>query len=67
MAQIGSGWYSPREDGELDISMQFDKAILPLEIKENIRYKLKAIPDSKRTDKEKSPNFTIICYIPEDK
>lgn len=67
MAQIGSGWINTKEDGKQTISLQFDKAILPYEINERRRIMLVEIPEAKRTDKEKSPHYTIISYIPEEK
>ena len=67
MAQIGSAWINIKEDGKQTISLHFDKAILPYEINEKRKIMLAEIPEDKRTDKEKSPHYTIISYIPEEK
>jgi uncharacterized protein (DUF736 family) len=67
MTRIGAGWFKTREDGKQYISLAFDKEILPFAITENRKINLWEIPEEKRTDKEKSPHFTIDVFIPEEK
>jgi uncharacterized protein (DUF736 family) len=66
MTRIGAGWLKTREDGKQYISLTFDKEILPFAITENRKINLWEIPQEKKTS-EKSPDFTIDVFVPEEK
>lgn len=66
MTRIGAGWLKTREDGKQYISLTFDKEILPFAVTENRKINLWEIPQEKKTS-EKSPDFTIDVFVPEEK
>ena len=66
MTRIGAAWLVTKEDGKQFISLSFDKEILPFAITENRKINLWEIPQEKKTS-EKSPDYTIDVFIPEEK
>ena len=66
MTRIGAAWLVTKEDGKQFISLSFDKEILPFAVTENRKINLWEIPQEKKTS-EKSPDFTIDVFVPEEK
>jgi uncharacterized protein (DUF736 family) len=66
MTKIGAAWLVTKEDGKQFISLSFDKEILPFAVTENRKINLWEIPQEKKTS-DKSPDFTIDIFIPEEK
>ena len=66
MTRIGSAWQKVTQTGKGFIPLSFDEEILPLTIEKGKNYVLWEIPQDKKTS-DKSPDYTIDVFIPEEK
>lgn len=64
MSTVGAGWKKQDKNGRPYISTSIDKALLPLTIDNTKRLALFPVKEKKN---DKSPDFILDLYVPEEK
>ncbi len=64
MTTVAAGWQQQNDNGEIYISISFDKAIAPFTITPEKRFVLKA-NKSKTGNNPNAPDYYMECFIPD--